>query len=326
MQSLGGKVRPTLAVIVALFIGQGAMAQQMPLFTLGAGDVSGGYYSAAWAICDVVNRQQKGTMRCSPDPTSGSVYNIDALRRGELDFALVQSDLQAEAFSGTGRFLDDGPMPEMRSVMGLYPETMTILVRADLGVTDIQNLKGARVDLGHPSSGRRATIDRMFSSLGISEGDFSDISELPVGIAVDALCNSTIDATFLIVGHPNESVARAIRDCDARILALTPDQIAKVIGGGKDLTVTSIPLGAYTEGALQVPSFSVTATLVARADTPQRMVEAVVADTLAELQPLGRRAPVLAGLDPVLMQSRGLTAPLHPGAETAFARAMEVEP
>lgn len=296
------------------------MAQEMPLFTLGAGDVSGGYYSAAWAICDVVNRQQKGAMRCSPDPTSGSVYNIDALRRGELDFAMVQSDLQAEAFTGTGRFLSDGPMPEMRSVLGLYPETMTILVRADLGVTDVRQLAGARVDLGHPSSGRRATITRMFSSLGLSEGDFAEVSELPVGIAVDALCNRAIDATFLIVGHPNEGVVRAIQECDARILPLTPAEIADVIGGGNDLSVAAIPMGAYAEGALEVPSFSVTATLVARTDTPQRMVEAVVADTLAELQPLGRRAPVLAGLDPMLMQSRGLTAPLHPGAETAFAR------
>ena len=33
------------------------------------------------------------------------------------------------------------------------------------------------------------------------------------------------------------------------------------------------------------------------------------------------RAPVLAGLSPMAMRSRGLTAPLHPGAEAAFAAA-----
>jgi TRAP transporter TAXI family solute receptor len=296
-------------------------AQTMDMFTLGAGDVAGGYFAAASAICDVVNRSEVGQVRCSPDPTVGSVYNLDGLRRGELDFALVQSDLQAQAYKGTGRFSSLGPMTGLRSVMGLYPETMTILLGKDVVANDISDLVGLRVDLGHPSSGRRATVDRMLGALGLEEGDFSDVLELPVGIALGALCDGTLDATLLIVGHPNAGVAEAIQRCGAVVLGLNRAELAQILADGTDLSAASIPMQDYDADASAVPSFSVTATMVTRADVPAELVEAVVADTLANLEKLGRREEVLKGLTPATLRRTGLTAPLHPAAETAFDRA-----
>ena len=298
-----------------------ASAQEMPFFTVGSGDVSGGYYAAASAICDLVNRVEMGAMRCSPDPTTGSVYNLDALRQGELDLALVQSDLQAQALTGTGRFATKGPMPDLRSVMGLYPETMTILVRTDAGATDIMDLAGKRVDIGHPSSGRRATVERMLSAINLSEDEFSELAELPTSTAIEAICDGAIDATFLMVGHPNDAIATALNSCPVTVLPLSLDEIRQVIGTGKDLTASSIPMASYRPGSPAQQSFSVTATLVARADTPQEVVEAIVTDVLQALPALGRRAPILAGLEPRGLATNGLTAPLHPGADVAFARA-----
>jgi hypothetical protein len=51
---------------------------------------------------------------------------------------------------------------------------------------------------------------------------------------------------------------------------------------------------------------------------PEDIVAALVAETLAALPELALRAPVLTGLSPEAMQSRGLTATLHSGAEKAF--------
>lgn len=302
--------------------GSGAFAQEMPFFTVGSGDVSGGYYAVASAICDLVNRVELGAMRCSPDPTTGSVYNLDALRQGELDLALVQSDLQAQALSGTGRFATKGPIPDLRSVMGLYPETMTILVRTDAGVRDVMDLAGKRVDVGHPSSGRRATVERMLSSIGLNEDQFSELAELPTSTAISAICDGAIDATFIVVGHPNDAIGTALNSCPITVLPLSADEVTTVIGTGKDLTAATIPMSDYRPGAPAQPSFSVTATLVARADTPPEVVDSIVSDVLQALPELGRRAPVLAGLDPRKMATSGLTAPLHPGADIAFARVL----
>ena len=59
--------------------------------------------------------------------------------------------------------------------------------------------------------------------------------------------------------------------------------------------------------------------MVTREDIAADLVEALVADTLASLPELAVRAPVLQDLSPELMKSRGLTAPMHPGAVSAFA-------
>lgn len=51
------------------------------------------------------------------------------------------------------------------------------------------------------------------------------------------------------------------------------------------------------------------------------LVEALVAATLGDLDQIGVRAPVLAGLQPLELRSRGLTVPLRPGALAAFGAA-----
>ena len=84
---------------------------------------------------------------------------------------------------------------------------------------------------------------------------------------------------------------------------------------------STIPAGTYPSLTSDVPAFAVTATLVTRSDVDADIVEALVSDTLAALPDLAVRSPLFEGLSPMAMRSRGLTAPLHPGAEAAFSTA-----
>ncbi|MEI6096807.1 MAG: TAXI family TRAP transporter solute-binding subunit [Alphaproteobacteria bacterium] len=305
----------TLAVILAA---GAAMAQDLNLFTLGAGDVAGSYYASASAICDVVNREEAGILRCSPDPTSGSIYNLSALESGELDFAFAQSDWHRDRYAGEGLYAAAGPMVDLRSVMSLYGEALTILVRADSGIAGIADLKDHRVDLGPPSSGRRGTVDRVLSAFGFVAADFRSISELPSGAGLDALCEGTIDATLLVLGHPNKNVARVISDCGAKLLPLTAAQQETLIAASPDMQPTSIPKDSYSGLLADVPTVEVIATIVTKASTDAAVVEKLVRATLMNLPLLARKAPVLAALDPEAMRKVGLSAPLHPGAKAAY--------
>lgn len=315
--------RRFLASCFLTFAAAGALAQDddVQLFTFGAGDVSGGYYAAATAICDMVNRNEQGALRCSPDPTSGSIYNLDALRNGELDFALVQSDWHRRAYEGTGQYTRIGPMDDLRSVMGLYGETLTILARREAGITGFAGLLGKRVDLGHPASGRRATVDQVLDVMGLTYGDFLQVAEFPVGTALDAICANDIDATLLIVGHPNAGVAKALRDCDAVLVPLNADEAGQIIAAMPDMKRSIIARNSYPELATGIASVAVTATVVSRADVDTVIVASLVRNTLANIDILARKARVLEGLTPAEMRVVGLTAPLHPGAEEAFAAA-----
>ena len=72
-------------------------------------------------------------------------------------------------------------MPELRNVMALFPEAITVLARPGAGIATLADLAGKRVDLGHPASGRRATAMRLIDALGLGPTDFAAQLELPTG-------------------------------------------------------------------------------------------------------------------------------------------------
>ncbi|MGI9525082.1 MAG: TAXI family TRAP transporter solute-binding subunit [Hyphomicrobiaceae bacterium] len=294
-------------------------ANDLRLITLGAGEVAGSYFASARAICESVNRAQRGgRLRCSPDPTAGSVYNLRALREGQLDFALIQSDWQRRAYEGSGYFAAAGPMKDLRSVAGLYPEAITILVRKDAEIVELADLKGKRIDIGHPASGRRATNDRFFQALNLSATDFAMVAELTVGGAIQEICAGRIDATVLVVGHPNATIAKALTRCGATLIPARGPQFDDVVSRDADYSPVSISSTSYPNLDAHVPTFAVIATLVTRSSTEEVIVRAVVKAILGQLPQLAQMAPVLGSLSVHDLSSRGLTAPLHPGAKSAF--------
>jgi TRAP transporter TAXI family solute receptor len=307
------------AAALALAAAFPAAADGITFFTIGAGPVGGGYYTAARAICDLVHAQHPGEMRCSPDPTPGSVYNVQALVEGELDFALVQSDTHKFAVTGTGPFAGAGPNPDLRSVLALYPEPLTVVARREAGLDRVQDLAGKRVNIGPRNSGTRATVTRLLEAVGADESFFGDARSLATSTAMDQLCEGSLDAVMIVVGHPNAMVARALSDCDATLLPVSGPAIDAHVAESPDFTPAVIGRGTYPGLTRRIETFSVTATLMTRADVDPAIVTAVariVADNLPELN---RRAPVIPAARTPGLASDGLSAPLYDGVADILA-------
>ena len=112
----------------------GAMAQQK-FITIGTGGVTGVYYAAGGAICRLMNKDRaKHGIRCSVESTGGSVFNINTIRAGELDFGVAQSDWQFHAFNGSKVFEKDGKFADLRAVFSVHPGPFTVLVRKEANV------------------------------------------------------------------------------------------------------------------------------------------------------------------------------------------------
>src|SRR5207253_676662 len=81
------------------------------------------------AICRLVNKERaKHGLRCSVESTGGSVYNVNTIKAGELDFGLAQSDVQYQSYKGVGPFKDQ-PYTELRAVFSVHPEPFTVVAR-----------------------------------------------------------------------------------------------------------------------------------------------------------------------------------------------------
>ena len=60
---------------------------------MGTGGVTGVYYPAGGAVCQMVNHQFKErALRCFVESGEGSVQNLHRLRKDEIDLAIVQND------------------------------------------------------------------------------------------------------------------------------------------------------------------------------------------------------------------------------------------
>ena len=305
---------PLLATVLLIFAAAAPAAQEMRFFTVAAGPIGGGYHTAATAICTVVHREHPGLLRCSPDPTPGSVYNVQALKRGDVDFAIVQSDTHRQAVEGTESFADAGPDAALRSVLSLFPEPLTLLARTDAGVSAVGDLAGKRINIGPRNSGTRATVERLLDELGLAPRDFAEQSSLDAPAALDELCEGRLDAALIVIGHPNAAIGRALATCDVDLVGVASPALAVLLQENADYSAATIRAGTYPDRTRDVPTFSVTATLMTRDDMAPDLVTALAAAVVDNLPDLNRSAGVIPPRPSPGLAGDGLTAPLHEGA------------
>jgi uncharacterized protein len=151
------------------------------------------------------------------ETTPGSVYNIDALQSGELEFALVQSDVAFAAYNGEGAFAG-APFRDLRSVLPLHSELVTIVARPE--IHQLSDLSGKRINVGPEGSGSRQTWDGIQAALGWTPAQAPRILEMSTDEIGGALCSGSIDAALLVLGHPSPRIRAILDACALNLLAV----------------------------------------------------------------------------------------------------------
>ena len=308
-----------LALAAASLAAPAAMAQQAKFVTIGTGGVTGVYYAAGGAICRLVNKDRaKHGLRCSVESTGGSVFNANAIRSGELDMGVVQSDVQYGAVKGEGQFKGAGPSPDLRAMFSMHPEPMTVVVRKELNAQSLTDLKGKRFNIGNPGSGHRAGADELLAAFGMKTSDLGLASELKADEHGPALCDGKIDGFVFAIGHPSANIQDPTTACGAKLLSLKGDGVDKLVATHSYLAKANIPGGTYPGNPQATDTYGVLATFVTSAKTPPDTVYAVVKQVFDNFEDFKKLHPALAHLKPQEMVKNGLSAPLHEGAARYF--------
>lgn len=303
------------AAALAMGVVAAPMAQAEEFITIGTGGVTGVYYPTGGAICRLVNKGRKEHgIRCSVESTGGSIYNINTIREGELEFGVAQSDWQYHAYHGTSKFEEQGPFEGLRAVFSVHPEPFTVVARADAGVTNFEDLKGKRVNIGNPGSGQRGTMEVLLDAMGWSTGDFALATELKAAEQSAALCDNQIDAMVYTVGHPSGSIQEATTACDSVLVNVTGPVVDKLVADNDYYRTATIPGGMYRGSDADVTTFGVGATFVTSASVSDEAVYTVVKSVFENFDDFKKLHPAFANLKPEEMVKDGLSAPLHPGA------------
>ena len=302
------------ALAVAMGLSGAATAQQT-FITIGTGGVTGVYYPTGGAICRLVNKGRKEHgVRCSVESTGGSVYNTRTIREGELDFGIVQSDVQSAAMEGVRAFEGDEPYADLRAVFSVHPEPMHVMVRADSGIDSVMAMKGKSVNIGNPGSGTRVLADVLMAAAGVTPDDFALAAELKSSEQAAALCDGKIDAAIWAAGLPNGSTMEATSTCDIKLLDLSTSGTDKVLAENAAYAAATIPGGLYPGNDEDIASWGPKATFVTDAKTPDEVVYVLVKSIFENFDDFKKLHPAFGRLTEEQMIKDGLSAPLHPGA------------
>ena len=299
---------------VAMTAPMTAAHAQQKFMTIGTGGVTGVYYAAGGAICRLVNKERKDHgIRCSVESTGGSVFNINTIAGGELDFGVAQSDWQYHAYNGSSKF-EGKQVKDLRAVFSIHPEPFTVLSRKEANVTKFEDFKGKRFNVGNPGSGTAASMDVLLGAMGWSKGDFGLATELKADEHGAALCDNKIDGFFYGVGHPAANIQDPVTTCGAKLVPQTGPAVDKLVNENSFYAKANIPGGLYAGHPEPTPTYGVLASFVTSAKVPDEVVYTLVKSVFENFDDFKKLHPAFANLDPQNMIKDGLSAPLHPGA------------
>lgn len=304
----------TGAILGAAMFASPAMAQDEERFiTIGTGGQTGVYYVVGQSVCRLVNRLEDANIKCNAPSTGGSVANVNGIKSGQLDMGVVQSDVQYQAYNGTGNFEGDA-YEDLRAVFRVHGEPLTLLARADSGIETLDDLEGKRVNIGNPGSGQRNTMEVVMEAKGWTEDTFALASQLDAAEQAAALADNNVDAMVYVVGHPNGSIQEATTTVDARLIPLTGEAIDGIVEEFPYYSKSVIPGGLYKGNDEDVETFGVAATFVTTAQADEDIVYQTVKAIFDNFDRFKQLHPAFENLDPEEMVSSGLSAPLHDGA------------
>ncbi|OQY33537.1 MAG: C4-dicarboxylate ABC transporter substrate-binding protein [Spirochaetaceae bacterium 4572_59] len=314
-------------IFTVLFLGcekkdEGAGAAKRTFVTIGTGGVTGVYYPTGGAISKMVNQKfDSYGIKATVESTAGSVFNVNAILAGDLEFGIVQSDRQYQAFKGMADWKDVGAQDKLRAVFSIHPESVTMLAADDSGIQNFEDIKGKIINIGAPGSGQRGNAIDIMEVYGIDWEKDIKAEGLKPAEAAKMLQDGRIDAYFYTVGHPNGSFKEATSGSrKAHFVAITEtDSLLKLF---PFYAASFIPVKEYPNASNDgdVQTFGVKATLCTSSDVPDDVVYAITKEVFENLDDFKKLHPAFAVLTAESMLD-GLSAPIHDGAMKYFKEA-----
>ena len=283
--------------------------------TIGTGGITGVYYPTGGAIAKIVNaKKDKYDIRATVESTGASVFNINAIMAGDLEFGIAQADRQYQAYNGLSEW-EGKPQKDLRAVFALAPEAVTFVAAEDSGIKSLKDAKGKVVNIGNPGSGNRQNAIDVFEAAGINIEKDLKAESIKAADAPRMLQDGRIDGFFYTVGHPNGNIKEATAGKrKTRIVSIT--DIEPLVKKFPYYSLTSIDMAQYPEATNaneKVTTVGMLATFVTSAKVPDDVVYAITKEVFENLDKFKKLHPALEGLTRETMLE-GLTAPIHPGA------------
>ena len=226
--------------------------------------------------------------------TQGSVENLELLRRGEVQLAIVQAGV--------------ADLEGVVALAPLYPDVVHVVVRKGSGIQTIRDLAGRGVSIGPLGSGMREAAGDLLSHYGMGEELLEQNDAYFLALLEDR--EQPLDGAIVTTGLLNPDLAKLLSDSRFELLPLDAEAISVRYPYFEPFT---IPRGMYAAAPPQPPKPVATVAtmsfLAARRDASGLLVEEVLACLYEQFPPSRFPAVVPPG-----EAATWSTVPLHPAA------------
>lgn len=228
---------------------------------IATGGTSGTYYGFTGVVAQILNNKLNGKINFTVESTGASKANVQLIDSGDCKIALLQNDVMYYAYTATDMFQGGNPVTSFSSIAGVYPETVQIVVQK--GIKSVDDLRGKVVSVGDAGSGVEFNARQVLESYGIDIDKDIQKNNQSFADSADSLKNGTIDAAFVVAGHPTVAITELASNYDFEILNIDDEHLKKLQDKYSFYAKAVIPDGTYNKISGDRQTAAVVATFIA---------------------------------------------------------------
>ncbi len=292
-------------------------ASKVQIINIATETTGGAYHPLGNAMAQLFNQHIPG-VKVLAGATAGTPQNILLMQKKDAEVAFAQNGVAYYAFNGIDMF-KDRPAKFLRGITNLYPNIMHIVVAADSKINSIKDFVGKKFVVGAIGSATEINSYEIFNLYGLDYKDKKNVKVEYLGYseAAEALKDGRVDGILIAGGLQTAAVIDAASAMKIRIISLEPDMIAKLKKNMPWYYEIAIPKGTYVGQTEDARTVALANLLICREDLSNELVYNMT-KVLHENQKALIAAHAAAkdmNLEDAL---KGMTVPMHPGAEKYY--------
>ncbi len=237
--------------------------------------------------------------------SAGSVANLSAVHRGDVDVALTFADVTYLAFVGR---MEDRAFDDLRAISVLQLTPVQLIARDGAGIRTVNDLRGRHVSVGPRGTGTPVTARLILKAFGMAPSDLW-IEELPFPVSGDRLVHGTLDAMFSNPIQPTDAAARTL-PAGSSLVPISGPLVDHLRTEYPFFRLAALPRDMRVSPR-KIPTLGVNTLLICRRDLDEMVVHDLIARLFPALSSLSvSRNLTFAELD----EAPATPIPLHSGA------------
>jgi len=291
-------------------------AQRKIQYQLGGGGTAGSWYIGSAVISKIFN-DEYADYNLTPI-LGGGESNLKKLAQGKIEFGFSYQDMIAEAYHRQGAFTEKNIEYEnLRGVLSLMSLPLHIVVRANSDIYKLEDVLGKRICAGYQGSGYESRFRNLISVIGITPEDI----EKAGGKYIYATMNDAdtmfkdglLDVYSIMINVPGARFMEIANHFDIRVLEIDKGTREKFHAKFPGFTDFIIPEGTYN---LKEPVTVITpvVAIATHKDVPEEVVYNFTKSVYEQRDRIAEAHVAYKEFDEDIAL-KGLSVPLHPGAE-----------